>query len=305
MKNINQTLSLSAIVALLALPALSPAAINVQAELDGVAPQAEAVAFEIRDIRGPLGIVMVKPGVDGTFRFTVDLPSGKPYCIKAAGFTSDAMIESDEDMTCRMRLMPGDVNGDNAVDAIDMALLSNCYGSESGDGAYLEAADFNGDGAIDIGDYALLSEHFGMRGSVPASFVKLPVPGDIDGNGAVNLIDLRLLAKAWGTSWKDSRYNEAADLNHDGWIDMADYAIFSKHFAPRGKAAAVVPFPYPGDINGDGMVGTADFKILEKSWGASWKDGNYQASADLNQDGWIDIADYALLSAAWGSVYPA
>ncbi len=305
MKNINQTLSLSAIVALLALPALCPAAINVEAELDGVALQAEAVAFQIRDLRGPLGIVMVKPGVDGTFRFSLELPSGQPYCIKAVGFTSDAIMASDEDMTCRMRLMPGDVNGDNAVDAIDLAMLSDCYGSESGDSAYREAADFNGDGAIDIADYALLSEHFGMRGSVPAYFVKLPVPGDINGDGAVNFTDLRLLAKAWGTSWKDRRYNEAADLNHDGWIDIADYAIFSMHFAPRGKAPAAVPFPYSGDINGDGVVGTADFKILETSYGASSKDGNYDSSADLNQDGWIDIADYAILSAAWGAVYPA
>lgn len=305
MKKLNQTMTLVGLTALCALPSICTASIHVEAQLDSVASSADAVAFEIRDLRGPLGIVMVKPSIDGTFRFSLNLPSGQPYCIKAAGFTSDAIIESDDDVTCRMRLMPGDVNGDNAVDAIDLAMLSDCYGSESGDSAYREAADFNGDGAIDIADYALLSEHFGMRGSVPAYFVKLPVPGDINGDGAVNFSDLRLLAKAWGTSWKDRRYNEAADLNHDGWIDIADYAIFSTHFAPRGKAPAAVPFPYPGDINGDGVVGTADFKILENSYGASSKDGNYDASADLNQDGSIDIADYAILSAAWGAVYPA
>ena len=69
--------------------------------------------------------------------------------------------------------------------------------------------------------------------------------------------------------------------------------------------AAFVPYPYPGDIDGDGLVGMADFKVLEKSYGSSSKDANFDASADLNQDGWIDIADYAILSHAWGSVYPA
>lgn len=46
-------------------------------------------------------------------------------------------------------------------------------------------------------------------------------------------------------------------------------------------------------------------KVLENSYGSSFKDANFDATADLNQDGWIDIADYAILSHAWGSVYPA
>lgn len=226
MKNINKSMTLAGLIALCALPSLCHAAIHLEAQLDGVASHAAAISFEIRDLRGPLGIIRVKPGWDGIARFNLDLPDDQPYCIKVAGYTSDAILEGDT--TCRLRFMPGDVNGDNSVDLTDYSMLAKCYNTEWGDEQYLESADFDGDGTIDIADYALLSEHFGLRGAVPVPFVPFAYPGDIDGDGMVGNSDFKIIEMSWEASPKDENYDEAADLNQDGWIDIADYAILSQ-----------------------------------------------------------------------------
>ncbi len=50
----------------------------------------------------------------------------------------------------------------------------------------------------------------------PPAVVK---PGDINGDGRVNIFDLSALLKKWGTN------DKAADLNHDGQVDIFDLSI--------------------------------------------------------------------------------
>ncbi len=227
MKNIKKTFTFTAFAALFAMTTQASASTRIEIELDGVASQADSIPVIVRGQDGPLGIVLVKPAHDGLIRFELDLPLDQPYCIKIPGFTSDAMFEAGLDGTCRLRLIPGDVDGDNLVGFEDFLILSKCYGTSSKDANYLESADFNGDGFIDIADYALLSSNYGMRGSVPGSFVPWPYPGDIDGDGVVGMGDFKVLEKSWGATIKDSHFDESADLNQDGSIDIADYAILS------------------------------------------------------------------------------
>jgi hypothetical protein len=50
-------------------------------------------------------------------------------------------------------------------------------------------------------------------------------PGDINGDGSVNMDDLLILVAAWGAQLADPNYDQVADLNHDGSIDVVDLLI--------------------------------------------------------------------------------
>lgn len=48
------------------------------------------------------------------------------------------------------------------------------------------------------------------------------VPGDVDGDGHVNLTDLTLIAKAWHSHPGDPNWDPRCDLNGDNWVSLAD-----------------------------------------------------------------------------------
>jgi ABC-type oligopeptide transport system substrate-binding subunit len=60
---------------------------------------------------------------------------------------------------------------------------------------------------------------------------------------------------------------------------------------------------WPGDANGDGVVDASDFFILEKAWGTSTGQKNFDPRADMNQDGVVDASDFFILEKAWGITY--
>ena len=53
---------------------------------------------------------------------------------------------------------------------------------------------------------------------------------DIDGNKRVDLGDMVILARAYGSKAGDSRYDNMADLNGDGRVDDADLQILRQHY---------------------------------------------------------------------------
>ncbi|MBX7131284.1 MAG: choice-of-anchor B family protein [Fimbriimonadaceae bacterium] len=57
-------------------------------------------------------------------------------------------------------LINGDIDGDNAIDIGDYAILSSTYGTTT------PLGDLNGDGDVDISDYAILSYNFGLNGDL-------------------------------------------------------------------------------------------------------------------------------------------
>jgi chitodextrinase len=52
--------------------------------------------------------------------------------------------------------------------------------------------DINGDGKVDLIDLSILANHFGLCGQTRAT-------GDLNGDGCVNIIDMSILSKYWGT----------------------------------------------------------------------------------------------------------
>jgi hypothetical protein len=56
------------------------------------------------------------------------------------------------------------------------------------------------------------------------------IPGDVNGDGHVNLTDLLLLAAAWGTHTGDPTFNIACDFNADGAVDVTDLLIMARNW---------------------------------------------------------------------------
>lgn len=60
--------------------------------------------------------------------------------------------------------------------------------------------------------------------------VMIKIFGDINGDGAVNLQDLVLLAQAYGSHVGDPKYNPEADFNNDGIIGLTDLVTCAIHY---------------------------------------------------------------------------
>lgn len=56
------------------------------------------------------------------------------------------------------------------------------------------------------------------------------IPGDIDGDTHVDVVDLLHLVDAFGTYWGDVAYNPASDFNRDGAVDVVDLLDLVAYF---------------------------------------------------------------------------
>ena len=56
------------------------------------------------------------------------------------------------------------------------------------------------------------------------------IPGDVNGDGTVDITDLALVGEAYGTVEGASDYNPDADLNGDGVVDIYDLAECGKNY---------------------------------------------------------------------------
>jgi len=57
------------------------------------------------------------------------------------------------------------------------------------------------------------------------------LPGDANGDGKVNWVDLGLLGLAYGSTPGDPNWNPEADFNADGIVDWADMAILGMNYS--------------------------------------------------------------------------
>jgi hypothetical protein len=97
--------------------------------------------------------------VDGNYRLTILASqvsgNGQPL-------DGDANGVAGGDFTLDFFRLFGDVNGDKAVDGLDLTMFRNAFGSVQGNAAYVPFLDFNGDGAIDGADLTQFRNRFGV-----------------------------------------------------------------------------------------------------------------------------------------------
>ena len=60
--------------------------------------------------------------------------------------------------------------------------------------------------------------------------VQAALATDLDGNGKVNIIDITIVAKAFGSKPGDSNWNPIADLNNDSKVNILDITLVAKDF---------------------------------------------------------------------------
>jgi uncharacterized repeat protein (TIGR02543 family) len=65
--------------------------------------------------------------------------------------------------------------------------------------------------------------------TVTATFVQ-GLPGDINHDGKVALLDLVILANAYGSRQGDTRWNPNADIDHNGSVGLTDLVIVALHY---------------------------------------------------------------------------
>jgi hypothetical protein len=58
--------------------------------------------------------------------------------------------------------------------------------------------------------------------------------GDVNGDGKINIMDITLIARAFGSSNGDPRYKPECDLNGDGTINIVDLTIAATQFRQTG-----------------------------------------------------------------------
>jgi hypothetical protein len=68
----------------------------------------------------------------------------------------------------------------------------------------------------------------------PVRPAKALVPGDINGDGIVNIYDATLASAAFGSVTGDPNYNLLADMNSDGKIDIFDMLLLAMNFGQTG-----------------------------------------------------------------------
>jgi len=61
-------------------------------------------------------------------------------------------------------------------------------------------------------------------------YLRASLAGDVNEDGAVDIFDLTLVAKAYGSVVGDPAYDEVCDITKDGRVDMRDLTIVSKYY---------------------------------------------------------------------------
>lgn len=77
--------------------------------------------------------------------------------------------------------------------------------------------------------YCVAMNEFGSTASSQAAFSVLPRPGDVDGDGDVDIVDLSQLLANFGMSGSFLD----GDLNNDGDVDLDDLSMVLAHFGER------------------------------------------------------------------------
>ena len=109
--------------------------------------------------------------------------------------------------------------------------------------------------------------------------------GDINRDGAVNLLDIDILSGNWLTGRPDCDVWPAP--GGDGAVNLGDFATLAANLSDGPK----------GDVNDDGTVDTRDVSMLAARW--LWTGDCGDLAEDIFEDGIVNLQDLAVLADQW------
>jgi hypothetical protein len=87
-----------------------------------------------------------------------------------------------------------------------------------------------------------------------------PIPGDLDGNGIVDIFDAVKFAGAYNSKPGDKNWNPNADLNGDGVVDIFDAVILAGHYDQTANWVNITSYV---DTTGNTVYGqTTHFSLI-------------------------------------------
>jgi outer membrane protein assembly factor BamB len=95
--------------------------------------------------------------------------------------------------------------------------------------------------SIQSGEYSIVVQAMLVPDEVEASnnvyldsSLSLRTSTDLDANGVVNIVDVAIVAKAFGSRPGDEKWNQNADLDNNGIINIIDVAAVAKDYGKTG-----------------------------------------------------------------------
>jgi hypothetical protein len=70
--------------------------------------------------------------------------------------------------------------------------------------------------------------------NIMTTTIILSIPGDVDGDRIVNILDLTIVALAFGSVPGGPNWNPNADVTLDGVVDIRDLTFVAIHFGQTG-----------------------------------------------------------------------
>jgi len=87
-----------------------------------------------------------------------------------------------------------------------------------------------GDYTIKAYAHPITGENYVENNLLIDGWIKETIQGDVTGDGQVNILDISLVAIAFGTKRGDPMYNPTADINDDDQVNILDISTVAIHF---------------------------------------------------------------------------
>ena len=118
----------------------------------------------VSDQTGMIDVIV--PGLDGVYDLVVKPSGALSHEVSAVSLRPNAVraVSLDKD-----RFRDGDADGNDRIDAVDLARLRAAYGRTSSDPLFDPAVDFDRDGEVTVLDFSAVVRNLGYAGPIPVN----------------------------------------------------------------------------------------------------------------------------------------